>query len=227
MHTPLHLRTSAATMIGMQVKNAHGSVLGKVRDLAVDPAKDTNHVAGFVLRRAGRERAPGWVSTESLERTQAGDLRLRAGAEVRPVATDREYLLLDRDLLDQQIIDVHGHKVVRVNDVDLAWEGENGHGPLRLRIAEVEVGLRGALRRLMKGLPRPLVSSLSEQAVPRIIPWEFVDLIERDPARRVRLKIEQNRLAKMHPADIADILEELAPAEREAIFASLDEEVAA
>jgi len=213
-------------MIGMQVKNAHGSVLGKVRDLAVDPAKDTNHVAGFVLRRAGRERAPGWVSTESLERTQAGDLRLRAGAEVRPVATDREYLLLDRDLLDQQIIDVHGHKVVRVNDVDLAWEGENGHGPLRLRIAEVEVGLRGALRRLMKGLPRPLVS-LSEQAAARIIPWEFVDLIERDPARRVRLKIEQNRLAKMHPADIADILEELAPAEREAIFASLDEGVAA
>ncbi len=213
-------------MIGMPVKNAHGGVLGRVRDVAVDPAKDTNHVAGFVLRRAGKERAPGWVSIESLERTESGDLRLRAGAEVSPIGTDHEYLLLDRDLLDQQIIDVHGHKVVRVNDVDLAWEGENGHGPLRLRIAEVEVGLRGALRRLMKGLPRPVVS-LSERAVARIIPWEFVDLIERDPARRVRLKIEQNRLAKMHPADIADILEELAPAEREAVFASLDEEVAA
>jgi len=226
MHSLFHLRTSAAAIIGMPVKNAHGGVLGRVRDLAVDPAKDTNHVAGFVLRRAGKERAPGWVPIESLERTEFGDLRLRSGAEVRPVGTDHDYLLLDRDLLDQQIIDVHGHKVVRVNDVDLSWEGENGHGPLRLRIAEVEVGLRGALRRLMKGLPRPVVS-LSERAAARIIPWEFVDLIERDPARRVRLKIEQNRLAKMHPADIADILEELAPAEREAVFASLDEEVAA
>ena len=60
-----------------------------------------------------------------------------------------------------------------------------------------------------------------------MIPWDFVDLIDRDPARRVRLKIEQDRLAKMHPSDLADILEDLAPAERQALFTSLDEEVAA
>jgi Mg/Co/Ni transporter MgtE len=60
-----------------------------------------------------------------------------------------------------------------------------------------------------------------------VIPWEFVDLIDRDPARRVKLKIEQDRLSRMHPSDIADILEELAPAERQALFNSLDEEVAA
>src|SRR5439155_22029192 len=58
-------------------------------------------------------------------------------------------------------------------------------------------------------------------------PWEFVDLIETDPARRVHLKLEYERLSKLHPADIADILEDLAPAEREAVFGSLDEEVAA
>jgi Mg/Co/Ni transporter MgtE len=62
---------------------------------------------------------------------------------------------------------------------------------------------------------------------PRVIPWEFVDLIETDPARRVKLKIEHERLSKLHPADIADIVEELAPAEREAVFETLDEEVAA
>ena len=60
-----------------------------------------------------------------------------------------------------------------------------------------------------------------------MIPWDFVDLIDRDPSRTVKLKIEQDRLAKMHPSDIADILEELAPAERQALFSSLDEEVAA
>ena len=54
-----------------------------------------------------------------------------------------------------------------------------------------------------------------------------MDLIERDPARRVRLKIGQERLSKLHPSDIADILEELAPAEREAVFSSLQEETAA
>jgi magnesium transporter len=68
---------------------------------------------------------------------------------------------------------------------------------------------------------------MMERIPPRMIPWEFVDLIETDPARRVKLKISLDRLAKLHPADIADIVEELAPAEREAIFETLDEEVAA
>ena len=62
---------------------------------------------------------------------------------------------------------------------------------------------------------------------PREIPWDFVDLIETDPARRVKLKISNDRLAKLHPADIADIVENLAPDEREAVFETLDEDVAA
>ena len=65
------------------------------------------------------------------------------------------------------------------------------------------------------------------QIPPRSIPWDFVDLIETDPARRVKLKISHERLAKLHPADIADIVEDLAPDEREAVFETLDEDVAA
>jgi Mg/Co/Ni transporter MgtE len=60
-----------------------------------------------------------------------------------------------------------------------------------------------------------------------VIPWEFVDLLETDPARRVKLKIAYKGLAQLHPADIADIVEDLAPAEREAVFETIDEEVAA
>ena len=62
---------------------------------------------------------------------------------------------------------------------------------------------------------------------PRLIPWDYVDLIETDPARRVKLKIEHEGLSKLHPADIADIVEDLSPDEREAVFETLDEEVAA
>jgi Mg/Co/Ni transporter MgtE len=72
-----------------------------------------------------------------------------------------------------------------------------------------------------------LLEKLSRKFNPRCIPWEFVDVIEVDPARRVKLRIEYERLAGMHPSDLADILEDLAPAEREAVFTSLDEEVAA
>src|SRR4029079_11978153 len=62
---------------------------------------------------------------------------------------------------------------------------------------------------------------------PRVIPWHFVDLLETDPARRVKLKIVYEGLSKLHPADIADIVEALPHAEREAVFETLDEEVAA
>jgi len=98
---------------------------------------------------------------------------------------------------------------------------------LSLRIAAVEVGTRGAVRRLLKGLPTATVERASARFRTSVIPWDFVDLIDRDPARRVKLKIEQDRLAKMHPSDLADILEELAPAERQALFKSLDEGIAA
>jgi Mg2+ transporter MgtE len=60
-----------------------------------------------------------------------------------------------------------------------------------------------------------------------VIPWQFVDLLETDPARRVKLKIAYKGLAQLHPADIADIVEDLAPAERESVFETIDEEVAA
>ena len=116
--------------------------------------------------------------------------------------------------------------MVRVNDVDLEWMGQ-GAAHL-LRVAEVEVGLRGAFRRVFKGLlPRATLERLSRKFAARGIPWQFVDVIEVDPARRVKLRIEHERLADMHPSDLADILEDLAPAEREAVFTSLDEEVAA
>src|SRR5206468_8839541 len=134
--------------------------------------------------------------------------------------------LLERDLLDQQIIDVHGRKVVRVNDVDLHPETTDGR--VQLKIGSVDVGARGAVRRLLKGvIPMAALRPVLQRIPPRLIPWDFVDLIETDPARRVKLKISHERLAKLHPADIADIVERLAPDEREAVFETLDQEVAA
>jgi Mg/Co/Ni transporter MgtE len=135
-------------------------------------------------------------------------------------------LLLKRDLLDQQIIDVHGRKVVRVNDVEIDSTPVNSH--ILLNVVSVDVGARGAVRRLAKGLvPAFTLRALLEKIPPRVIPWRFVDLLETDPARRVRLKIAYEGLSKLHPADIADIVEDLAPAEREAVFETIDEEVAA
>jgi magnesium transporter len=124
------------------------------------------------------------------------------------------------------VIDVNGRKVVRVNDVDLHADASTSQ--IVLKVGSVDVGARGAVRRLLKGVvPAAALHALLKRIPERPIPWEFVDVIETDPARRVKLKISHDRLAKLHPADIADIVEELAPDEREAVFETLDEGVAA
>jgi len=223
-------RTSVSTLLGAPVFAADGSEFGRVREFAVAPLVDASRVEALVVQAAktGRKARRSFLPIAALQFGPDGRLQIQPGISVELMPKHDDFLMLERDLLDQQIIDVHGHKVVRVNDVDLVWEnGSNGDPKVSLRIAEVEVGTRGAVRRLLKGLPDGLVERVACRLRPVVIPWDFVDLIDRDPARRVRLKIEQDRLAQMHPSDLADILEELAPAEREALFSSLDEEVAA
>ena len=216
-------RVSLPALLGTPVTDAKGNVRGRLKDIAVATGAHAGNVAGLVLKtRTGLFIVP---SQEVME-TPAGTLELRSAGALVPLKDEGNYLYLLQDLMDRQIIDIHGRKVVRVNDVDLEWMGQ-GAAHL-LRVAEVEVGLRGAFRRVFKGLlPRATLETLSRKLGPHGIPWEFVDVIEVDPARRVKLRIEYERLAEMHPSDLAEILEDLAPAEREAVFTSLDEEVAA
>ncbi|MDE3104588.1 MAG: magnesium transporter [Acidobacteriota bacterium] len=221
-----HHRTSVSALMAAPVLSATAdSTVGRIKEFAVSPLVDAHHVFGLVLRHGGRLLL---VPIAALQLGLHGEIRLQPEVEPEIFADNETILLLERDLLDQQIIDVNGHKVVRVNDVNLVWEHHPESAPhLRLRIAEVEIGLRGAVRRLLKGLPRTTVERVADRFKATPIPWNFVDLIDRDPARRVRLKIEQEGLARIHPSDLADILEELAPAERQALFQSLDEDVAA
>jgi len=211
-------------LLGTPVVDADGSTQGRVREVAVCPQADPTRVCGLIIKTKQGDRL---LLPEQLAEIGGKGVRANVPAEQwGPFIGSEGMLLLGRDLLDQQIIDVHGRKVVRVNDLDFRQEQVNHHPVLRL--GEVDVGARGAVRRLLRGIvPAGALHALTQRLPPRVIPWEFVDLIETDPARRVKLKIEHGRLAKLHPADIADIVEELAPAEREAVFETLDEEVAA
>jgi magnesium transporter len=131
-----------------------------------------------------------------------------------------------RDLLDQQIIDAQGRKVVRVNDVTFELKRENGTETLC--ILEVDIGIRSIFRRLLQGaLPARWIRRLQTSISPNSIRWEFCNILEPDPQRRLRLNITTRLLEQMHPADLADIVEELSPEDREAIFEAIDSEVAA
>jgi len=210
-------------LLGAPVIDTGGKTCGRVREVALAPQEDRVRIAILIVRTKTGDRVLPLQSVASIN----GAVRTSnaAGEWLAPNGMEGLFLL-ERDLLDQQVIDVHGRKVVRVNDVDLQKESVENR-PV-LRVGSVDVGARGAIRRLLKGVvPVGVLHLLLKQIPPRSIPWDFVDLIETDPARRVKLKISHERLARLHPADIADIVEELAPAEREAVFETLDEDVAA
>jgi len=221
---PPMLGIALSELLGAPVLDPGGRTQGRVREVAVCPQADTARVCGLIVKTKQGDRL---LSPEGLAEISGGAVRANAPAEEwAPFTSSEGMLLLGRDLLDQQIIDVHGRKVVRVNDLDFHQEQVNHH--LVLKVGDVDVGARGAVRRLLKGIvPAGALHALTQKLPPRVIPWEFVDLIETDPARRVKLKIEHERLSRLHPADIADIVEDLAPAEREAVFETLDEQVAA
>lgn len=209
-------------LLGAPVIEASGAHCGRVREVALTPAEDRARVSTLIVRTKEGNRLLPLSAVSSLN----GGIRASSPAGEWSTSEAEGLFLLERDLLDQQIIDVHGRKVVRVNDVDLHPETSDGH--VQLKVGSVDIGARGAVRRLLKGVvPMAALKPLLQRIRPRLIPWDFVDLIETDPARRVKLKISHDRLAKLHPADIADIIETLAPIEREAVFQTLDQEVAA
>jgi magnesium transporter len=210
-------------LLGSTVYDSTGAASGRVREVALALQEDRSKIAALIVKTSSGNRLLPFNAVSTIN----GGVRATSALGDWALADDAEgLLLLSRDLLDQQVIDVHGRKVVRVNDVDFHRETALGR-PL-LKVGGVDVGARGAVRRLLKGVvPASALRALLQRIPPREIPWDFVDIIETDPARRVKLKISHERLAKLHPADIADIIEDLAPDEREAVFETLDEGVAA
>ncbi|MBI3896218.1 MAG: magnesium transporter [Acidobacteria bacterium] len=209
-------------LLGLPVYELSGKKIGKVVELAAVPAAPRPRIA-LLLVKDRKDRPPRSVSLHEITFRSAERIRLRVALELLPeFQPDEGLLLLRKDLLDQQIIDVHGRKVVRVNDLFLEERPVNRHTELLL--SAVDIGFRGALRRLLIGVvPRAWLRLLENRIKPASIPWEFVDLIEPDPRRQLKLNISHRVLTKLHPADLADIMEELSPKERQAVFAALDD----
>jgi sporulation protein YlmC with PRC-barrel domain/CBS domain-containing protein len=217
-------------LLGATVYDPSGAASGRVREVTLAPQEDRSRIASLIVKTKSGNRVLPLAAVSAIN----GGVRSAIPSVDWAAANGAEgQFLLERDLLDQQVIDINGRKVVRVNDVDLTMDTPKGaaaNEPARavLRVLSVDVGARGAVRRLLRGVaPRTALHALLGRIPPRSIPWNFIDLIETDPARRVKLKISHEGLAKLHPADIADIVEDLAPDERQAVFQTLDEDVAA
>jgi len=209
-------------LLGLKVYDLKGRKIGVIKDAALVPLIDPVRIDRYLV-------GGGWTWL-TIRHDQIRDISLD-GIHLRdeiltPYHSDEYMLRMARDLLDQQIIDAQGQKVVRVNDV--TFEIRNDNGGDVLWILEVDIGIRSIFRRLFQGvLPPRWVRRLQTGISPHSIRWEFCNILEPDPQRRLRLNISNRLLEGMHPADLADIVEDLSPQDREAIFENIDSEVAA
>ena len=215
----------ATELMGAKTYDPQGNYVGKIKEFFIEPADQPNRIAHYLLGRGSFQ--PLVARYDQVASVAPGTMRLNVNERLlEPYEPNEAWLAVQKDLLDQQIIDTSGRKVVRVNDVDLAEQRTNGN--VELRVTQVDVGLPGAVRRLFQGIaPQKFIRKVQQQLPPSSIRWEFVNLVEPDPLRRVKLRITHEKLEDLHPADLADIMEDLSAAERQGIIASLDEETAA
>jgi magnesium transporter len=209
-------------LLGLKVYDLKGRRLGVVKDAAIVPLIHPSRVDRFLL-------GGGWawlaIRHDQIRSISIDGIYLK-DEQLTPYHSDEYMLRLVRDLLDQQIIDGQGRKVVRVTDVTFRINSE-ADGDV-INIIDVDIGLRSVFRRLVQGvIPPSWIRRIQALIPPHSIRWEHCSIIEADPQRRLRLNVSNRILERMHPADLADIVEELSPEDREAIFETMDSEVAA
>jgi magnesium transporter len=211
-------------LLGRRVLASNGVTVGRVADLKVRlgelyPKADTLAV------RKRREKAVTAVDWSQVETLRDDAVVLRPGSDGRPAALEvsSEEILIREDLLDKQVVDTHGARIERVNDVHLLFV----HG--ELRIAHVDFGLRGILRRLRWLRTIDALSGwlFSYQIPEKLASWKSVQPLASDLKRNLKLNVTFRRIHDMHPSDIADIIEELDRANRSSVFRALDAETAA
>ncbi|OUP07551.1 CBS domain-containing protein [Collinsella sp. An2] len=206
-------------MLKLPVIDVDGEELGVVNDLGIATGEVFPHVTSLAFQ--GPAKTPFMISWRKyVDHFDNTGVYLKASqADVRFSYLQPDEVLLARDILNKQIVDTQGLKVVRVNDLKLSASGEN-----QLRLLGAEVGIRGLLRALHPALERFVerAAKLMGKPLPEhIIAWSYMDLLERS-TQQIKLSVSHKTLDELHPADIADIIEQLDPRLRGEVFAQLD-----
>src|SRR5664280_1045155 len=206
-------------VIGRPVRDQLAEPIGKVADLIVAIGDRYPPVTGIVVNTNGREIFLHWNSVASLD--VAGVTLGTTSIDIGKFQQRPNEIRLKLNLLDRQIVDIDGRKVVRVNDLRL----DEVEGALHL--VAVDVGASGLLRRLgIEGPWRVIARNLRVQVPEKYIDWEDVDPVETSIAS-IKLRVPHAGLAELHPADLATIIDQLAPRDRAGVLASLGDDAVA
>lgn len=189
-------------LTGRPVTDFDGTKIGVLRDLVARSRKEFHHpVIDAVVIQRKRDQVTIPYSDLAALLSVAIPLKRPLG-EIHPYTPQEEDLLLVKDVLDKQIIDIDGARVVRVNDIELIRVNGN------IVVSNVDVGTLGILRRIgLEKIGRWLASRFKVDTSQGQISWEFVEPLVHDQSMRLKVPVE--KLAELHPSDIADIISDL------------------
>lgn len=201
------------------VLDPKGDELGRVKDIVIIKGEPLPKVSSLIIeKRTGLFNLP-WTELNIFnKRIISANVYSEA---LQPYELSEKDLLLVRDILDKQIVDVNGVKVVRVNDVKL-----EGYDTEAVLIA-VDVGMRGILRRLGVERGGEDLMRLFKKHLPfNLISWNYIQPFE-SKLTTISLTVPRQMLSELHPADIADIISQVSHKEGATFFKDLDVDVAA
>ncbi len=194
--------------------------IGRVTDFLVNnPDQTFPEVDGLVIKTS---QGPRFAPMDTISDVDAdGDVALNAAPKFA-APPDEEALYLVLDLLDKQIVDVDGRKVVRINDIEIANTGG------KLRVVAADVGVSGLLRRLgLRGFGKRLGPWVNRRVPRTMIAWDSVAPIREKNPSQIQLAVKESKLTRLHPSELAEVISDLSAREAAAVIHSLDDETAA
>lgn len=188
-------------LLGRAVRDHRGTTLGRLNDLLISSEEKSEYprVVALALHNGGSgAHLLAWRGTEDL----AGNI-IVLQTQPQPYTESGHEIFLARDVMDKQVIDVEDHRMVRVNDLELGRIGSD------YRLINVDIGGRGLLRRLgMEDLAERVVERFHRQIPNNSVSWGDLSFL---PDVGVRVNVPRQNLNELHPADIAEILEDVGP----------------
>jgi magnesium transporter len=213
-------------IIGKETFGADGDAIGVIKDLLVNAAptgqNDPNHqlVTGVKLKIHKETKFYSFNNFRVVKAREVLNVACSALTELSKEEVENGLLLVE-SILDKQIVDLNGRKLVRVNDVRLATL------PTGTYAVAVDIGIEGILRRIGFSIPIKRFLSLFKVSIPaKFILWDDVQAIDNSNFN-IRLSKSYAKLHTLHPSDLADILEDLGKKSSMSVFSALDEEKAA
>jgi CBS domain-containing protein len=205
-------------LLGSPVKDVENKSAGTLHDLVVTTRQAYPVVTAVGVKRRGKVLYTPWDAVTSFE--ESGTLLHVPAADLAERELAPGELHLSATFLDKQLVDTEGHKVIRVNDIQLVR-----NGPV-VQVAAVDISSNAILRRVGLAKVGERITPRGRRSRPHLIDWKDVDIEQTDEAA-VRLAVPQTKLELLHPADIAELVHELSPEERAAVFDALEDDLAA